>query len=322
MKSIQVAIDARNPGEYLAVCGLVELVGRIDRAATSEWTRRVGMVPEVPTAATDICEIDTHLDEPQFAQEVATAIGARGSWKAITELGRVPLEDAIGLWTAGIELGLPRQGDVVIDHWYERAFVSGGKIVQKDGKRDGNGEWKFWAGQQDKNKGIAGLVLDLVDGASKMPGVRQTKDLLRHRVNGRSPLKLDAVTARSSIDRGISANDAEKVGAAFVRPGLELLAAIGISTFFPPRRHGNAAPEGTIGIYGRVFRYSVWKRPLPLTIARVVARGAIGIASESKVYESPIGGKEYGNLRFARPAGVAGTATMSNDTTEEETDDE
>lgn len=48
MSSFVLAVDATNPGEYLAVCGLIELVSRLDKSATSAWSRRTGLVREVP----------------------------------------------------------------------------------------------------------------------------------------------------------------------------------------------------------------------------------------------------------------------------------
>lgn len=323
MNSIQLTIDARNPGEYLAVCGLVELVGRIDRTATSGWTRRGGMVPEVPAAATDVCKIDAHLDEPKVARELAQSLGARSSWTAVTQSGKVPLVDAVGAWTAGIEILLPGQHDiVVIDHWYEWAFLNGSQIVQRHGKHDGKGRWKLWAGHHD-SMGMSGLVLELVDLTAKTPTAGRLQDLLNYVASGSSSFKLDPATTRASLDRGISANDAKDEGKSVLRPALDLLAAIGLSAFFPPRRYGDSAPDGTVGVKRRLFRYCTWSPHAPSSIARLCARGVKVAAFEGTSCEATIAMMgQYSYLKFARPAGVAGTATMSNDTTEEDYDDE
>lgn len=324
MTSISLVIDARNPGEYLAVCGLIELIGRLDRSATSRWARRAGLVPKVSAAFVDVCEIATNLDEQKVAGELAVALGARDAWSAVTAKGRVPLADAVGVWTAGIEVVLPCLGEVVvIDHWYERAFVEGREIVQRHGKRDGKGRWKFWAGQQDSKKGITGLVLELVDAAAPVRGVTRFQDLLVFTSPGSSRLNLDAATTRSSIDRGISANDAAASGGSPGRPLLELLAAIGLSTFFPPRRFGDSAPDGTVGVSGRRFRYHTWTPHVPLGIARLYARGADIAGVERTRYEATIGMMgQYSYLRFARPAGVLRTAGSSDRFIEEEDADE
>jgi CRISPR-associated protein Csb3 len=200
---------------------------------------------------------------------------------------------------------------VVVDHWYEWAFVKGDHIVQRIGKRDGKSRWKFWAGQQDSRKGITGLILELVNASATMGQVGRVQDILAFSSPGRGQLKLDAATTRSSIDRGISANDAAADGGSFCRPGVEILAAIGISAFFPPRHHGDAAP-GTVASNKRLFRYCTWKPQASISLARLCARGVAVAGIERTPREATIGMMgQYSYLRFARPAGVSGAE--SND---------
>jgi len=320
---IQLAIDARNPGEYLAVCGLVELLGRIDATATARWTRRIGLVPEIPAAA-DVCEIEFDLDEVKVANELAVALGDRCAWNAVTGSGRVPLPNAIGRWAAGIEVLIPRCKDVVvIDHWYERAFVDSGEIVQRYSKGDGKSRWKFWAGQQDRNKGITGLVLDLVDATASMGEAERLQDLITFASPGSSRLNLDAAATRSSIDRGISANDAAASGGGTPgRPCVELLAAVGLSAFFPPRRIGESAPDGTVGVNRRSFRYCTWNPCAPLSIARLSARGVEVAGIEVTRREAPIGMMgQYSYLKFARPAGITEESSPNGELDEDDADD-
>jgi CRISPR-associated protein Csb3 len=321
--SFLLAIDATNPGEYLAACGLIELVSRLDRSATSEWTRRSGLVSGVPTAISDACEIQTCLEESKFARELSVKLGSRDAWKAVIDTGRLPLSDAVAEWTAGIEFALPGCGVIIVDHWYERAFVNDGRITQRHGKRDGKSRWKFWAGQQDSKQGITGLLLDLVDTSANMKGATRVQDILAFGSSGSSRLNLDAATTRSSIDRGISANDAAADGGSIGRPGLELLAAIGLSAFFPPRRYGDSAPDGTVSVHKRLFRYFTWTPQAPICLARLCARG-VGVPGFQGVRrEAPIDMMgQYSYLRFARPAGVGGMAAVSDETADEDVAEE
>jgi CRISPR-associated protein Csb3 len=317
--SFLLTVDATNPGEYLAACGLIELVSRMDRSATSAWARRSGLVPELPKAVSDVCEIRTDLTEPDFVRELSVALGSREAWSAVTARGRVPLSDAVAQWTAGIEFSVPGCRDViVVDHWYEWAFVDGDSVVQRKGKRDGKSRWKFWAGQQDSKRGITGLLLDLVDACTGMNAVRQPQDILGFTSNDSSRLNLDAATTRSSIDRGISANDAAADGRSIGRPGLELLAVIGLSAFFPPRRYGDAAPDGTVAVNRRLFRYWTWCPEAPICLARLCARGVGVLGFDCTPHGAMIGMMgQYSYLRSARPAGVGGFATTSEETIEE-----
>lgn len=321
MNSFIVAIDATNPGEYLAACGIIELVGRLDRSSTSAWTRKQGLVEQARSAVCDVCKILTCIEEAEFARKLAEKLGSRDAWYAVTDEARVPLANSAAKWTAGVEFVLPGCCDaIVIDHWYERAFVRDDRVVQKpDKKRDGKGRWKFWAGQQDSKQGITGLLLDLVDASARLNGAEGVQDILAFGSPGSSRLNVDAAATRSSIDRGISANDAAANGGSMGRPGLELLAAIGLSAFFPPRRYGDAAPDGTVAVHKRLFSYFTWTPQAPLCLARLCARG-VGVPGFQGVRrEAPIGMMgQYSYLRFARPAGVGGMATVSDETADED----
>lgn len=331
MTTIQLAIDARNPGEYLAVCGLLEVLSRYDANATSAWRRATGVVQSLPSAAADVCEVITEVDEATVVVQVAKHLGSRDAWKAITEHGRVPLAESVGGWCGALEFSLPEKPVLVVDHWYEWAHASNGRIVQRLEKRDGKSRWKFWAGKQDEAsikkgtysaslRGIAGLSLDLVE-AAQLSSPQKLQDILAFTSPGASRLNLDAVATRSSIDRGISANDAAKSGgSAQGRPALELLAAIGLSTFFPPRRAGDNAPHGVVGVRKRLFTYSTWSPHLPLALARMTARGVAVAPSELVKREAIIGMMgQYGYLKLARPAGIAESVDSGND---DESDDE
>ncbi|HCF58733.1 MAG TPA: hypothetical protein DFS52_12165, partial [Myxococcales bacterium] len=85
MTTIQLAIDARNPGEYLAVCGLLEVLSRYDANATSAWRRATGVLPSLPSAAADVCEVNTTIDEATVAAQVGQRLGSKDAWTAITE---------------------------------------------------------------------------------------------------------------------------------------------------------------------------------------------------------------------------------------------
>lgn len=331
MTTVQLIVDARNPGEFLAVCGLVEVLGRYDTNATSAWRRATGVLPSLPSAAADVCEVEAAIDEPAVAKELAKQLGARDAWRAITETGRAPLADSIGGWCGGIELSLPGRPLVMVDHWYERAHTSQGRIVQRLEKRDGKSRWKFWAGKRDEAsikkgaysaslRGIAGLCLDLVDAAASMSAVERLQDLLTFTSPGSSRLNLDAAATRSSIDRGISAEDAKSGGRSPGRPALELLAAVGLSAFFPPRRQGDAAPNGVVGIRKRLFTYCTWSPHTRLALARMAARGVEVAPLELVKRDATIGMMgQYGYLKLARPAGVTESGDLGN---EDESDDE
>lgn len=327
MTTIQLAIDVRNPGEYLAVCGLLEVLSRYDANATSAWRRATGVLPSLPSAAADVCEVNTTIDEATVAAELSKQLGSQDAWKAITENGRVPLADSVGGWCGALEFSLPEKPVVVVDHWYEWAYVVDNTIHgkrEKAPKRDGKSRWKLWAGKHEE-RGAGGLTLDFVASVSQDFRPAGFQDLLVLMAAGSSGYKLDPATTRSSIDRGISANDAKKGGVERVRPLLELLAAIGLSTFFPPRREGDNAPHGVVGVRKRVFTYCTWNSHLPLALARMAARGVEVAPPELVKREAIIGMMgQYGYLKLARPTGMSGTVDASNEyeSNSDDSDDE
>lgn len=320
MTTIQLVVDARNPGEYLAVCGLLEVLGCYDANAISAWRRATGVLPSLPLVAADVCEIEAAIDEAAVAPALAKQLGTNDAWKAITEKDRVPLVNSIGSWCGGIELEVtPGKPVVVIDHWYEWAYVEMNAIVGKKGNRNGKSRWKLWAGPHEA-RGPGGLALDLVNSFRGSFQAKRLQDLLRLQEPGSSGFKFDPATTRSAIDRGISANDAEKERVELVRPCLELLAAIGASTFFPPRRLGDAACDGVVGVRKRIFTYFTWSSHLPLPLARMAARGA-EVAPAKLVRRDAVIGMmgQYGYLKLARPAGISESVGSGN---EDESDEE
>lgn len=302
MNTIGLSVEARNPGAFLAGCGLIEFVSRVDGRARSRWIRTsdAGVVG-------DRLEIET-AESAQGVVQMVDGLGRAANWKAVTGGARAPLADAVGHWCAGIEYAHDLNRCVVADHWYERAFLKGSDIVSRVGTtRDGKSRWKFWAGQHDA-KGVAYLVRNLV---AKVPsgGSADVTTLVGAVVAGGSILNNDAAYTRSSIDRGISANDAasELPDGTPGRPALELLAFIGASTFFPPRRVGDGAPDGTVGFEKRMFEYCTWSRFAPVAIARLLARGGQLAGWPSTPFQAPIGMMgQYTYLRLARPAGAPG----------------
>ena len=138
-----------------------------------------------------------------------------------------------------------------------------------------------------------------------------------------SSLNLDAAARRGALDRGIAANEAKRATAdmAAARPALELLGAIGLSAFFPPRRLGGVRDNGvhsTSGSDGGNLCYSAWASKSPVPIARLLARGVRipGTRVLERFVASRVsaGGKIY---RFDYARGIGSLAIASRESEEE-----
>src|SRR5262249_55228311 len=85
------------------------------------------------------------------------------------------------------------------------------------------------------------------------------------------------VNCDSTASPGYSRNDLSKPRP--VWPALELLAAIGMQRFFPPRCSVSGRVGSTRGFTGErlraIFTYYCWRQALPIMLARIAAYGAL-----------------------------------------------
>jgi CRISPR-associated protein Csb1 len=155
----------------------------------------------------------------------------------------------------------------------------------KDRLAEGKSAWKFWGGRMAVLKTLLGerrkpgLITALPARDNHAPS--SVGDLLALERGSGSSFNLDAAARRGALDRGLAANEAKRAtdDVAAARPALELLAAIGLSAFFPPRRiggHRESGPHGTAGFDGERLRYCLWGTDAPLPLARLLARGVEG----------------------------------------------
>lgn len=126
--------------------------------------------------------------------------------------------------------------------------------------------------------------------------------------------------------RAIAANEAKRAtgDVAAARPALELLAAVGLSAFFPPRRltgHRESGPHGTTGFDGERLQYCAWGLDVPLPLARLLARGirvpGMPLLDRFEARRASAGGKNY-RFEYARGAGSAPDVTTQFEEEEED----
>ncbi len=332
---IIIPIEVRNPGAYLAACGVVEIIGAFDAASTSTWERRLVAFGSTNLSAS-VCIVQTSITEAELAVALIDALSCRVRWSASRLDGRCePLDDVsrdepLTAVRVSIRLG-ERQESFAIDHWYHRlARADDPKL--KERLPEGKCVWKFWGGRMSLQKTLLGegkkpgLITSLAakDGGPPVAGIA---DLLSLERRTGSSLNLDAAARRGALDRGIAANEAKRATAdvAAARPALELLAAIGLSAFFPPRRVGGsreAEVHGTAGFDGERFRYCAWGVEAPLSLARLLARGVelpgAAVLDRHEAKRVSAGGKNY-RFEYARGTGLAEAALTEP---EEEDDDD
>ena len=319
MAEIVIPVEIRNPGAYLAACGVAEVVGAFDAGAVSRWERRPVLLGATSLSAS-VCIIQTGIAESQLTASLLEALSSRGRWGARRLDGRQDALQDVGtdepLASVRVTVHINHKAEEFpIDYWYHLlARVDDAKL--KDKLKEGKSAWKFWSGRMSIQKTLMGEAKKpgLISGSLEINGEAPSSiaSLLSVETETGSSLNLDAAVRRGALDRGIAANEAKRAtgDVAAARPALELLAAIGLSSFFPPRRLGGERDRGvhsTAGCDGKNLTYCAWETEAPLALARLLARGVS--VPGTKVLERLIarrvsaGGKIY-RFDYARGAGA------------------
>lgn len=141
---------------------------------------------------------------------------------------------------------------------------------------------KLWAGRQTTLENLVKPMLDALPTAVDA-------SILDFRVPMSGRFGLDPRSAWNTLDHG-SSPDAQGVNV-YTYPVAEMLAAVGLQGFRPrqqARKH---------------FMYSLWSSPLPLTVARAAAAGALPIARNFEFeFEVAKRSGSYSYFTFAKPS--------------------
>lgn len=333
--TILIPVETRNPGAYLAACGVVEIVGTFDPCSLSSWRRHPVSLGNTHLLAS-ACIVETNLSEHNLVAALHEGLADLERWNARLLDGRCVRLAAVGKDTpltcvsVTIRIG-ERCAEFTIDHWYHRLARVDEPAV-KDRLAEGKSAWKFWGGRMSVQKTLLGeqrkpgLITALAGRDAHTP--TSVADLVALERNTGSSFNLDAAARRGALDRGFAANEAKRAigDVAAARPVLELLAAIGLSAFFPPRRiggHRESGRHGTAGFNGDRLCYYTWGASAPLPLARLLARGVhvpgMPVLDRFKAHRASAGGKNY-RFEYARGVGLAPKG-MTTEFEEEEEDD-
>jgi hypothetical protein len=276
---IKIEVNAENPVEYLACCGIFEIASRIDRNAEAYWTK------DTPTkfVLTTICEEEdlTHRILQIFVDEKSWTFQKHPK---SGEVVRISVDFPNGEKPIHFDL----------DWWYNS--------LDRNGKIKDKGAWKMYAGQQRAEKIAAdmiGVCLELADSASG-----SLKNLFEVSVEMSGRFGFDPRSSRNALDVGYSPNDSGIPIATF--PFLELLAMFGLQNFFPHRTRqasGSSACRGWSKRDRRIFfDYELWYEPLTISLARLFAPGFNEVLKDTSHFSSAKAKrKDYANLSISIP---------------------
>ncbi len=157
--TITIPVEVRNPGAYLAVCGIVEIVGAFDVNSVTSWQHRPVMMGTTEISAI-ACTVKTTISEPELLAALLDSLSCRDRWGACESDGRRALLHEIGkdelLTAVGVSIHLRDQHEYfLIDYWYHLlARADDAKL--KDKLPEGKSIWKFWGGRMSLQKTLLG----------------------------------------------------------------------------------------------------------------------------------------------------------------------
>lgn len=275
-----IPTNPANPVNYLACCGLFDLLARMDADALGWWT----------TSAPVSFNLKSAIPERDLLTTILSACCSLDCWvfrPANSEPTRI---DVRFTTPAGQSFIVP------LDWWLETAEL--------DGAIRDKSAWKMFAGQQT----IRGIVTDMVSEAAKLrPSVSPDlpiASLLDRSVAMTGRFGFDPRASRNALDVGYSPNDLQMPVPTFVFA--EMLACFGLQSFFPARTGRAGALASTRGWRGkeegegeRGFAYVLWAEPMPVSLARLAA--ACPYSSPSRaLFSARAMRKNYSNMTLAR----------------------
>lgn len=279
IKLIEIEINAENPVEYLACCGIFEIAARIDKNAEAHWTKDTPtkFILTTTCAEEDLthCIVQTFVDDKKWKFDKHLKSG---------EVVRISIEFPNGEKTIHFDL----------DWWYNSLDRSG-KIKQR-------GVWKMYAGQQKADKIVKDMIIACKEKVDWASGKAQSLFKIAADMTGR--FGFDPRSSRNALDVGYSPNDSGIAVATF--PFLELLAMFGLQNFFPHRvsqaNSDNACRGWNKRNHKTFFDYGLWHESLTITLARLFASGFGETTGEVSSYSSiKANRKDYANLSISNP---------------------
>lgn len=279
---ITIQCNPANPVNYLACCGLFDLLARMDAGALGWWHDKA------PVAFL----LESEVTEAELLATIVHSLSSESCWKfRRAPAAAVPVRVVVEFTPPGKPLFF-----VPLDWWFETAEL--------DGTIRDKSAWKMYAGQQT----VEGILSDMLAEAAKLrtelqPGA-SLADLLNASVEMTGRFGFDPRASRNALDVGYSANDLHLPVRTFVFA--ELLATFGLHSFFPARTGQTGRLQSTRGWRGaddgegeKGFAYCLWPEPLPVILARLAAARPYA-AGAYTLFAPRVMRKNYSNLTLAR----------------------
>lgn len=295
--TIDIQVNPHNPAQYLACCGIFEIAARFDLAATSRW--------DISTNPT--LRIESEVAESDLVSSIIETCTRQDHWK---ERDVNSTENVVRI---DVEFKIQTQDQVIeLDWWYETLSQQSlsNKGMKEGEKIDAKSAWKMYAGRLTAEDIIKELdeakrgMIEACREISEASVISSLGDLLTKQIGMTRRFGFDPRSSRTSLDVGFSYDALDEPTPTY--PFTEMLAVIGVQSFFPPRTAPSRQLDSTRGFVkepkGIFFDYCLWLESLPIALARVCAVGAVAQPESSLI---PLRSKrikergEYSNLTIS-----------------------
>lgn len=258
---ITLDVDLRNPGQFFACCGLLELASRL-WPGSEGWFAGSGS-----RAAFHVATASGHNDP--LGEVVAKLCDG-------DELVRIAQDEGIDKLQADRQPVTLVPFDLRLDWWLD-SYGDGDKS-----------ELKVWAGQQTPARNINGLRQAWREIRARAAEEPERAATFADRWPTTGRFGFDPAASWDALDIGFSPD--EQGIPVRTSPSTEILAAVGLQRCRPSRIEGR----------GRWFRYQIWTTPLAAMIAPAAIVGACGNAP-GYAFPVAMRNAQYGSFGWARP---------------------
>jgi CRISPR-associated protein Csb3 len=291
-----IQVNPYNPIEYLACCGVLEILARFDANAVSWW--ELDVQPH--------CWLETQVDEAALLRCLTQTLTDWSAWQS--SASQMPEAEAQGdevdgtddaeESNEGVSLSPSfylndQKATLRLDWWYE--------TLKPDKRIKEKSAWKMYAGQQTAEK----ISRDMTSAATKLlqeQAVSNIAALLKLSGGMTGRFGFDPRSSRNALDTGFSANDLNLPIATY--PFAEMLAGIGAHYFFAHRtRQGGGITSARGWVTDDAFQYALWQTPLPIALARLAATGKAVQRDHLLLLEAGRARRDkYANFKMAQAA--------------------
>jgi CRISPR-associated protein Csb3 len=297
-----IQINPYNPVEYLACCGVFEILARFDALAVSWWElegqSRCCLETQVDEAALLHCLSQTLTDWSAWQSSTSEMPETEEQDNAMDETEDTPEEDDRAESNEGILFSPSFYLDdqvatLNLDWWYETL-----KPNKEIGKKSA---WKMYAGQLTAEN-ITHKMIEVATTTLQKQPVSGISTLLKLSAGMKRRFGFDPRSSRNALDTGFSANDLKMPVATY--PFVEMLAGIGAHYFFAHRtKQGGGITSSRGWVSDDAFQYALWQIPLPIALARLAATGTAIQRDQLVLLEAGRAWrKDYANFKVAKTA--------------------